>query len=108
MVDLAWAQEGGGQAPSGGSALLIQLAPIALIILIFYFLMIRPQVQRQKAHQAMVAALKKGDKVVTNGGVCGVVVGTKDDIVVLKVAENTKIEVLRTAVSAVRGQETDG
>jgi len=103
MVDMAWAQGEGGQAGSQ-SSLLLQLVPFILIFVIFYFLLIRPQVRRQKAMSAMIAGLKKGDKVVTNGGMCGVIVGTKDDIIVLKIAENTKIEVLKSAVSAVRGQ----
>ena len=103
MVDMAWAQAEGGQA-APQSSMLLQLVPFILIFVIFYFLLIRPQVKRQKAMSAMIAGLKKGDKVVTSGGVCGVIVGTKDDIIVLKIAENTKIEVLKSAVSAVRDQ----
>ncbi len=109
MVDMAWAQTGGGAGEAAPqSSLLLQMVPFILIFVIFYFLLIRPQVKRQKKSAAMIAGLKKGDKVVTNGGLCGVIVGTKDDIVVLKIAEDTKIEVVKSAVSALRGTAADG
>lgn len=93
------------QAPTGGmSPLLIQLVPFLIIFLIFYMLLIRPQAKRQKEHAAMLNALKKGDEVLTQGGIFGVVVGTKDDVVVLKVAEDTKIEVLKQSITGMRGK----
>ncbi|MGD8395025.1 MAG: preprotein translocase subunit YajC [Candidatus Eiseniibacteriota bacterium] len=102
MVDVAWAQ-GGGEAASQPSTLIQVVMPFVFIFVIFYFLLIRPQVKKQKALSAMIANLKKGDRVVTNGGICGVVVGTKEDAIVLKVAENTKIEVVKSAVASLRG-----
>ena len=93
------------QAPTGGmSPLLIQLVPFLIIFLIFYMLLIRPQAKRQREHAAMLAALKKGDEVLTQGGIFGVVVGTKDDVVVLKIAEDTKIEVLKQSITGMRGK----
>jgi len=93
------------QAPTGGmSPLLIQLVPFLIIFLIFYMLLIRPQAKRQREHAAMLAALKKGDEVLTQGGIFGVVVGTKDDVVVLKIADDTKIEVLKQSITGMRGK----
>jgi preprotein translocase subunit YajC len=97
------------QAPTGGlSPLLIQLVPFFVIFLIFYMLLIRPQAKQRREHQAMLAALKKGDEVLTQGGIFGVVVGTKDDVVVLKIAEDTKIEVLKQAITGMRGKPAHG
>jgi len=76
--------------------------PVLLVILatfaIFYFILIRPQQKKQKQMQKMIEALKKGDRVMTSGGIFGTVVGTKDNIIVLKIDENTKIEVIKSAV----------
>ena len=71
------------------------------IILIFYFLIIRPQKKRDKETQAMLDALKKGDKIITIGGIHGTVVAVKEKTVVIKVDDNARIEFLKTAVSTV-------
>ncbi len=71
------------------------------IILIFYFLIIRPQKKRDKETQAMLDALKKGDKVITIGGIHGTVVAVKEKTVVIKVDDNARIEFLKSAVSTV-------
>ncbi len=89
-------QQGQGQAGGGG---LIGLWPIILIFVIFYFLLIRPQQKRQKEHQKMLESLRKGDRVLTSGGIYGTVVGVKDDVVVVKIAENVKVELAKSAVS---------
>jgi preprotein translocase subunit YajC len=86
----------------------VQLVPFALIFVIFYVLLIRPQARRQREHAQMLQGLSKGDQVVTQGGIHGVVVGTKDDVVVLRIAENTKVEVSKSAVSAVKGRSENG
>lgn len=80
------------------------LVPFVLIFAIFYFLMIRPHQKKQKEADKMVSELKKGDRVVTIGGVIGVITSIQNDYVVLKVGENdsTKIEVLKSAVSGLR------
>ena len=75
--------------------------PIILVFVVFYFLLIRPQQKKKKEHQQLVSSLKKGDKVVTNGGIYGIVSDAKEHIVVLKIAENVKIEVVKTAVATV-------
>ena len=87
--------------PEGGANPLSMLVPVVGMLAIFYLLLIRPQQKRQKETQKMIDAIKKGDRVVTSSGIYGSVVGVKDNIVVLKVAENVKIEMLKTAVSGV-------
>ena len=77
---------------------LIQMLPIVAILVIFYFLLIRPKQREQKKHQQMLTQLNKGDRVLTSGGIFGSVVGVKDDQVVIKIAENVKIELLKSAV----------
>ena len=79
----------------------MSVVPFVLIIAIFYFFIIRPQNKKQKETQKMIDALKKGDKVVTIGGIHGVVTSTKEKTVILKVDENVKIEVNRSAVAGV-------
>ncbi len=77
--------------------------PIVLMFAIFYFLLIRPQQKKQKALQEMVKNLKKGDRVVTSGGIIGIVHTLQDDYVVLKVGDgDTKIEVLRSYITELR------
>ncbi len=92
------------QGQQGGGAL-IGLWPIILIFVIFYFLLIRPQQKRQKEHQRMLESLKKGDRVVTSGGIYGTVVGVKDNIIVLKIADNVKVEFAKSAVSHILTRE---
>jgi preprotein translocase subunit YajC len=77
------------------------LLPFVAIIAIFYFLIIRPQNKRQKETQKMLAALKKGDRVVTIGGIHGVIQSVKESAVIVKVDENTKLEFNRSAISSV-------
>lgn len=88
-------------SPGGLTALIVNLAPILVVILIFYFLVIAPANRQRKQTQAMLAALKKGDKVVTSGGIYGQVQGVEDDVVYLRIADNVKIKLSRSAVAAV-------
>ena len=96
MTSILFAASGIGD-PSQLPVLLVILATFA----IFYFILIRPQQKKQKQMQKMIEALKKGDRVMTSGGIFGTVVGTKDNIIVLKIDENTKIEVIKSAVVSV-------
>jgi len=90
---------------SGGSGLL-GLAPLLFIFAIFYFLLILPQQRKQKKWQAMLSALKTGDRIVTSGGLRGTIIGLKDDAVTLRVPpDNLKIEVSRGSVVTVTTQE---
>lgn len=87
--------EGGG----GGSSMLIMLVAIFAI---FYFLMIRPESKRRKERQSMIDSLARGDKIVTIGGLHGEVQDVHDDKIVIRIAENLKVEIAKTAVSGKR------
>ena len=90
-----------GNPTGGGPSPFSMLLPILGMLLIFYFLMIRPQQKRQKEIQKMLGAIKKGDRVLTASGLYGVVFGVKDDVVVLQIADNVKVEMLKSAVTGV-------
>jgi len=75
--------------------------PLIGMVVIFYLLLIRPQQKRQKETKKMIEALKKGDRIVTSAGMYGTVHGLKDDVVVVKIAENVKVEMLKSAVTGV-------
>lgn len=89
-------------ASPGLSAYLIQYSPLILMFLVLYFLLIRPNQKRQKERNAMLNALKKGDKVVTIGGMHGTIAEITDDTVVLRVNESMKITFDRSAVNSVK------
>jgi len=95
-------------APAGGEATpgstLFSFLPLIAIIAIFYFLILRPQNKKQKETQKMLAALKKGDRVVTIGGIHGVIQSVKESTVIVKVDENTKVEFNRSAIASVSSQ----
>jgi preprotein translocase subunit YajC len=85
---------------------LSSLIPLILLFGIFYFLIIRPQQQRMKAHQAMVAAVKRGDTVVTAGGLIGKVAKVKDDgELMVEIADNVQVRVLKSTLTEVRTKE---
>ena len=88
------------QAPAG-SAGLLSLLPIVLIFVIFYFFIIMPQNKKQKETEKMISALKKGDKVITIGGIHGVVSSTKEKTVIVKVDDSTKLGFSRSAIASV-------
>ena len=89
----------GGQPAGGGTSMFIMLIAIFAI---FYFLMIRPESKRRKERKSMIDALQRGDKVTTIGGLYGEVQDVHEDRVVLKIAENLKVEVAKSAVSGTR------
>jgi preprotein translocase subunit YajC len=98
MTAIALLQSAGG---AGATAIIIQVLPIAAIGLIFYFLVIAPANKQRRKTQEMLAALKKGDRVLTSGGIYGTVQGVEADTVYLKIAENVKVKLARSAVSSV-------
>jgi preprotein translocase subunit YajC len=97
---LVMAQPQGGST-GGGGGLITFFVPLVLMFVIIYFFMIRPQQKRQKEHNSMLSALKKGDKVVTNGGMYGTIWGIdeKENKIVLKFGEDLKIEFLKSAIA---------
>ena len=90
---------GGGQTANP----LLSFLPLLAIIVIMYFLLLRPQAKRQKEQKLMMANLQKGDRVVTVGGMIGTIAGfdEKDSLVILKIADNVKVDVTRSAVAQV-------
>ena len=98
----AHAQTAGTAASGGGAAFLMQVAPLLVIFVIFYFLLIRPQSARMKAHRAMIAAVKKGDTVVTGGGLIGKATRVDDSEVEIELAPNIKVKALKATLSEVR------
>ncbi len=104
-MDIIYASTQGG----GGSGGMLSILPFILIMLILYFLMIRPQAKRQKQKKTMIAALKKGDRVVTIGGVHGTVVGLKNQgkIVVIKVDKNTNLTVVKSSIAGLAESVTE-
>jgi preprotein translocase subunit YajC len=89
-------------SPTGG---IMAFLPLVIIMIIFYVLLILPAQRRQKKTQAMLGALKTGDKVVTTGGLHGTIVGLESDAIQLRIAEQVKVKVARSAVA---GVESDG
>ena len=101
--------EGAGGASTGGAGgLLTMLLPFALIIGVFYFLIIRPQSKKQKETKAMLSSLRKNDRVATIGGIRGTIVSVKDDTVIVKVDNNVKMEFSKSAISAVIERKDTG
>jgi preprotein translocase subunit YajC len=98
MWDVAFAQT--AQAPSGPSTL-VSLAPLILVFVIFYFLLIRPQQKKAKEHRELLEKLKKNDEVMTSGGIYGKVIALSDTVITLEVAPNVRIRVNRPQISAV-------
>lgn len=92
-------------SPSGGGMwdLIIQ---VGLILMIFYFLLIRPQQKRTKQHQTMLGALKRDDDVVTSGGIFGKITGITDTVVTLEIAPNVRIKVQRSQVAGLKATES--
>lgn len=82
------------------------LLPMIVIFAAFYFLLIRPQQKKQKAHTALIAALKVGDEILTAGGILGKITGVSDHYVVVKISDNTEIKMQRASVSQVVPKDT--
>jgi preprotein translocase subunit YajC len=102
MIDAVYAQAAAPAAPSPQEQMLHMVAILAITVGIFYFMIIRPQQKRQKETESMLSSIRKGDRVLTSGGIFGVVVGTKDDVVVLKVADDVKMEFSRSSIVQVK------
>lgn len=97
LISDAYAQA----APAGAASdPIMQFLPLIVIMVAFYFILLRPQQKRQKEHKSMIEALKKGDEVVTGGGVLGRIVEVGDNFVSIEVADNVVIKVQKAAVSS--------
>ena len=100
LISSAYAQDA---APQGG---LMGFLPLILIFIVFYFMLIRPQMKRAKEHKRMVAELAKGDEVVTTGGLLGKITDISDSFVTLELADNVSIKLQRHAVTNVMPKGT--
>jgi preprotein translocase subunit YajC len=89
----------------GGASPLLSFLPLILIFVVFWFLIIRPQKKQQDQRRKMLEAVKRGDRVLTTGGLYGVVKDVKGDVLVITIAENVKVEVAKGAITAVTGEE---
>ena len=92
------------QPQSAGSAIMQQLLLFVPLILIFYFLIIRPQSQQRKQHQAMIDAVRRGDTVVTSGGLIGKVTKVADNELTIELADSVRVRILRRMILDVRGK----
>jgi preprotein translocase subunit YajC len=90
---------------AGTGAFIVNILPIAAIGLVFYFLVILPANRQRKKTEEMLSSLKKGDRVITSGGIYGVIQGVEADVVYLKIAENVKVKMARSAVTGVLAGE---
>jgi preprotein translocase subunit YajC len=90
-------------APADGSGppAWVQILPLAILFVLMYFVLLRPQMKRQKETEKLIQSVKTGDRVLAAGGIYGTVANLKDAVVVLKVADNVKIEVLRSSITSV-------
>lgn len=109
MFDLVSSAYAMGAPASGGSSAnpIASLLPFALMFVVLYLLILRPQMKKQKDQQRLIDELEKKDQIVTSGGIHGIIENIKDDIIVVKVADNVKIEISRAAVSRVKNKEED-
>ena len=106
LISTAYAQTGGAD---GGSGMLIQLLPLVLIFVVFYFLIIRPQQKKVKDHKSMVESLRRGDRVVTTGGIIGTVTKvTGDRELGVEIADGVRVRVLRSMIAEVMAKTEPG
>jgi len=107
LSSLAFAQAAPGAGAPEGS-MLATLIPFGLIFVVFYFLLILPQQRKAKTHKQMLENLKKGDRVVTVGGVIGSVTSINQDVVTLQIADNVRVKVIRDGITGLRKAEEEG
>jgi preprotein translocase subunit YajC len=101
FITEAFAQSGGA---AGGTSMIIQFLPIILIFVIMYFLILRPQRMKARAHQELVANLRRGDTVVTSGGLIGKVAKVDEGEIQVELAEGVRVRIVRSMVSEVRAK----
>lgn len=100
MIDIAYAMGangGAGGQPAGGPSMLI---PMILMFVIFYFLLIRPQQKKNKEHLEMIEKLKKGDRIITGGGLHGRITGVGDSTLTVEIAEKVRVKINRSSVAS--------
>jgi preprotein translocase subunit YajC len=102
MFDLVYAMgTGGSGGQAGGSGGLGAFLPLIIIFAIFYFLLIRPQQKKSKQHKQLLSELKKGDKIVSSGGLHGVITGLADDVVTAEISPKVRVKITRASIAGV-------
>ena len=110
FIDIAQAMgpaQPGGAGQGGAGGILGSIVPLVLIFVVFYFLLIRPQQKRAKEHKNMIDTLKKGEKIVTSGGIYGVIESVGTNTVTVKIGENVKIKLGKTYVASLRASSDE-
>lgn len=106
MLGLAFAMGGAPGGPAGGAAggmaAFQQIIPLVFMFAIFYFLLIRPQQKKAKEHKALLESMKKGDNVITAGGVHGKVTAVENELVTLEIANNVNIKITKSYIAAIK------
>lgn len=98
LIASAWAQSAGGAAQPN---VLMQMLPLIIMVVVFYFLLIRPQSKRAKEHRALIAALEVGSEVVTSGGILGKITEVSEQFVTVEIADGVRVKVQRHTISQV-------
>lgn len=101
----AFASPNAGGGGSGGAGSLLSFLPLVLIFAVFWFMIIRPQKKQQEQRKTMLDALKRGDRVITNGGLYATIRDVKGDVVTATIGDNVKVEISRQAISTVLAGE---
>jgi preprotein translocase subunit YajC len=105
LIDAAHAM--GGQPGQDSGNPILGMLPFIMMFAVLYLLILRPQIKKQKTQQKMVDELKKGDDIVTSGGIHGSILNLKEDVIIVRIADGVKVEVSRSAVSRVKGGEEE-
>lgn len=98
LISTAWAQA--EAAPAAHPSLLEQVFPFVIIFVIFFLLVIRPQQKRSQTHKTFLTTMKRGDSVLTTGGILGTIEGLTEQFVILQIADNVKVRVLKTQIAS--------
>ena len=100
FLNIAFAQEAvSTTAPNQTAVMVANIIPLIFVFLVFYFLIIRPQQKTRKDHGTLLKNLEKNDEVITSSGIYGTIVGIKDDTILLRIADNVKIEIQKSAIA---------
>lgn len=112
FATMVWAQGVGGApaqtASPGAGGLFASFLPFLLIFIVFYFLLIMPQQKKQKAHRTMLGALKKGDRVLTSGGMLGSVAAIQDNVVTLQISDNVRVKIRKEYITELQPEREKG
>lgn len=106
MTSIAYAMSQGGGGAQGGSGSFASFIPLILMFVIFYFLLIRPQQKKAKEHQRMIGELRKGDRIITNGGLYGRITGLDEHTLTVEIADKVRVKVARANTAALASTST--